>query len=389
MLLGVENFLKNHVATVRDLRVGLLAHAASVTQRLSSTVEEFFNQQAIDLKLLFAPEHGLFGAAQDMEAVGEERDPRTKLRVLSLYGRDVDSLTPKAKDLKDIDVLVIDLQDVGVRYYTYIYTMALSLKACGEAKIPVIILDRPNPLGGEGVEGNLLNPSFASFVGFYPLPVRHGMTIGELAQYFNDTQNFCCTLTVIPMIGWQRAMHFDNTGLTWIPPSPNMPTFNTASVYAGSCLIEATEISEGRGTTKPFEWLGAPFIDAVKFCQHLNSQAFPGVHFRPISFKPSFHKYAGKLCHGTQIHITDHKTYQSYNTGLHVIKALHDLYPHHFAWRDKPYEFVTDRPAIDLLTGTDLFRKGLESPHCLKEFFELCQTGTEEFLKERGDYIMY
>jgi len=340
-------------------RVGILTHSASVLPDLSYLVDHLMDRSDVQATVLFGPEHGLSGAAQDQVDVGHAA--YRGVRVYSLYGDTPESLRPRERDLAKIDVLVIDLQDVGVRYYTYVYTMAYCLEACGAAGIPVIVCDRPNPLNGLTVEGPLLEPAFASFVGRFPLPVRHGKTIGELADIWNREQGWNAKLTVFPNRGWDRAMWFDQTGLPWVSPSPNMATPDTAIVYPGGCLVEGTNLSEGRGTTHPFETVGAPWVDPEKLTARLRSRGLPGVYFRPIRFMPAFHKYAGEICGGVFVHVTDREAFQSFRTYLELIAAIRALHPDRFAWRTEPYEFESTRPAFDLLCGTDRFRKRIEA----------------------------
>lgn len=388
-VLGVDQFLQKHLSLVKGKKIGLLAHGASVTSTFKWVPQVFSEHDQVDLVQLFGPEHGVFGTAQDMEGVENCIEPITGIPVASLYGRTVESLKPKENDLKTIDVLVCDLQDVGTRFYTYVYTMAFCLEACAKMNIPVIVLDRPNPLGGDRIEGNVLTDlSFRSFVGWYSLPVRHGMTIGELAKMWNATENFNCDLTVIPMQNWKRSFYYDQTGLRFVPPSPNMPTLDTALVYPGGCLIEATEVSEGRGTTMPFEWMGAPYMNAGILTEELNGLNLSGVHFRPFHFKPSFQKWAGQECCGVQLHVTDRQNYDSYTVGLYVIQTMKKLFPE-FSWREKAYEFVEDIPAIDLLVGGSWFRETLEDKasiqqHC-QQFAEQCQV----FAKDRKEFLLY
>src|SRR6266536_1524078 len=270
-------------------RMALLCHQASVTRELTHAVDAVAPIRGARLTALFAPEHGIAGAAQDHARVGSLRDRSTGLPVWSLYGR---QLAPSPAMLAEIDTLVVDLQDVGSRYYTFVWTTALCMQACARARVPVIVLDRPNPLGGLVMEGNLPDPRFASFVGLYPLPARHAMTVAELAAYLNETHAIGCNLAVVPMDGWRRAMTWEDTGLPWVAPSPNMPTPDTARVYPGGCLIEGTNLSEGRGTTRPFEWTGAPYIDAHRLAADLNAQRLPGLHVRPARFVPTFHKWS-------------------------------------------------------------------------------------------------
>ncbi|HBF12973.1 MAG TPA: DUF1343 domain-containing protein [Deltaproteobacteria bacterium] len=358
--LGIDNlFSKKMIGLAK--RMGLLAHPASINKNYKHTLDLLL-EKGVKVTQLFGPEHGLFGTAQDMVGCDSQTDPRTGLPVASLYGNHFDSLSPKAEHLKNIDILVCDLQDVGSRYYTFIYTIALCMKACAQKNIPVVVLDRPNPINGVTLEGPLLQPGFESFVGLFSgIPVRHAFTVGELALYFNTEHKIHCDLTVVSMKGWKRSMYYDDTDLPWINPSPNMPSLETALVYPGMCLVEATEVSEGRGTTKPFELAGAPFIEPDKLVASLEKEKLPGVVFRPTWFRPMFQKWAGIDCGGIQLHITNQKTFKSFATGLAFIKHVAKLYPQDFQWRSKTYEFVDTIPAIDLLTGSAQIRESLPS----------------------------
>ena len=353
---GLEVLAHERSALLRGRRFGLLAHQASVDARYAHAASLLAALPRARLVRLFAPEHGVWGAAQDHAVIGAARDPATRRPVVSLYGT---RRAPAPAVLRGLDALVVDLQDVGSRYYTFVWTMALTMRACGPAGVPVIVLDRPNPLGG-AVEGNVPDPAFASFVGLYPLPARHGMTIGELAGYLNAEHGLGCELTVVPMRGWRRAMAWEDTGLPWVAPSPNMPTPDTARVYPGGCLIEGTNLSEGRGTTRPFELVGAPYLDAHTLARHLNARGLPGVHFRPARFMPTFHKWQGRLCGGVQVHVSDRTRFQPFLTGLAVLAAARRLAPRDFAWRRPPYEFERRRLPIDILCGTDTVRRALE-----------------------------
>ncbi len=386
MITGIDVLNKSGFKQVQNKRVGLLAHPASISSQITHTLDLLLANQ-IQVTRLFGPEHGLWGQAQDMVGVAPGRDPRTGIPITSLYGDSFATLEPTLADFDDIDVLICDLQDVGSRYYTFIYTMALCMKTAAKKGCKVLVLDRPNPINGVSVEGKILKNGFESFVGLYPLPIRHGMTIGEIALYLNEEEQIHCDLEVICMEGWNRAHYFDETGLPWVLPSPNMPTVDTAIVYPGMCLIEATELSEGRGTTRPFELVGAPFIDPDKLSEELTSYALEGVRFRPVYFHPQFQKHAGTDCGGVQIHITNRQTFRPIETGMAVIKAVHDLYPNDFKWRAKPYEFVKDIPAIDLLTGDDVFRKQIESGSSLKD---ICANWDgSDFLIRRKKHILY
>jgi len=374
----------------RDLlegrRLGLLVHQASVNSRLEHAVTLLGNLPRARLACLLAPEHGLWGAPQDHVPIHPEADPVTGLPVFSLYGA---RRTPTPAMLRGLDALVIDLQDVGSRYYTFVWTAALAMRACATAAVPVIVLDRPNPLGGELTEGNIADPAFASFVGLYPLAVRHGMTIGELARYLNAEHSIGCDLTVVPMRGWRRAMLWEATGLPWVPPSPNMPTPDTARVYPGGCLIEGTNLSEGRGTTRPFEWVGAPFLDAHAYADALTGLRLPGVHFRPARFRPTFHKWARQICGGVQLHVTDAARFKPFLTGLALIAAARSLAPCHFAWRRPPYEYERRRWPFDILCGTDRIRLALERRRPLAAVEADWRRPREAWVRGRRRYLLY
>jgi len=334
---------------------------------------------------LFAPEHGLWGAAQDHAPIAGTRDPVTGLPVVSLYGA---RRAPTAAMLRGLDTLIVDLQDVGSRYYTFVWTMALAMEACARVGVRVVVLDRPNPLGGD-VQGNMPDPAFKSFVGLYPLPTRHGMTIGELAAYLNAEHGLGCELTVVPMRGWRRAMTWDDTGVPWVAPSPNMPTVDTARVYPGGCLYEGTNLSEGRGTTRPFEWVGAPYLDAHTFADDLNRRRLPGVTFRPARFVPTFHKWAGRLCGGVQIHVTDADAFDSYVTGLSVIASARRLGRRAFQWRKPPYEFERRKVPIDILCGTDTIRRALERNEPLARLETSWRPARAQWMRRRARWLAY
>jgi len=291
--------------------------------------------------------------------------------------------------LRGLDLLLVDLQDVGARYYTFVWTMALTLAACARAGIPLVVLDRPNPLGGVLIEGNLLDPRFASFVGLHPIPVVHGMTMGELAGLINERSGLGANLHVVPMRGWRRAMRWEETGLPWVAPSPNMPTPDTARVYPGACLVEATNLSEGRGTTRPFEYVGAPFIDPHAWAEALNREQLPGAHFRPCYFEPTFHKYKGRLCGGIQWHVVDSSRLKPYLTGLALVATARRLTPRRFAWRKPPYEFERKRLPIDLLCGTDAIRRQIEAGCPLREIEGSWQRDLAGFRRLRQRFLLY
>ena len=310
---------------------------------------ERHNGDLFRLAAFFGPQHGFLGQTQDnMVEWKSYEHPRLHIPVYSLYG---EHREPTPEMLNELDVLVVDLQDIGSRYYTFIWTLYLCMRACERCRTAVVVFDRPNPINGVTTEGPTLNPNYKSFVGMHPLPIRHGRTIGELAQQFRDEAFPTCELSVLPVKNWDREMWFDQTGLPWVMPSPNMPTLDTATVYPGMCLLEGTNISEGRGTTRPFEIFGAPFIDAQKLCSELNALRVPGVFFRENYFQPTFHKFAGELCGGAQIHVTDRNAFHPFQTGLEIIRLMRNLYPDQFAWKQPPYEYETEKLPIEILLG--------------------------------------
>jgi uncharacterized protein YbbC (DUF1343 family) len=379
------DLLARRAMLLRGRRVGLLCHQASVTRDLTHAADAVARLRGVQLAALFAPEHGIAGAAQDHARVASTRDPATGLPVWSLYGR---RLAPRAHMLRGIDTLVVDLQDVGSRYYTFVWTMALAMRACARVDMPVVVLDRPNPLGGLVMEGNLPDPRFASFVGLYPLPVRHGMTIGELAAYLNETHSIGCALTVVPMQGWRRAMSWEDTGWPWVAPSPNMPTPDTARVYPGGCLIEGTNLSEGRGTTRPFELGGAPFLDARQLASQLARRDLPGVTFRAAAFRPAFHKYRGQLCQGVQVHVTDTRRFKPFATYLALIVAARRQ-SRLFRWRRPPYEGERRKLPIDLLCGGDRIRRAVEHGIPLASIERSWRPDLAGFTWRRRPYLLY
>jgi uncharacterized protein YbbC (DUF1343 family) len=383
---GLEVLVHGRRGLLRGRRFGLVAHQASVDTRLDHAATLLRDLRGARLARLFAPEHGLWGAAQDLAPIRATQDPVTRLPVFSLYGA---RREPTRAMLRGLDAVVIDLQDVGSRYYTFIWTMALVMRAAGRAGVTVIVLDRPNPLGGEKLEGNVADPVFASFVGLYPLPVRHGLTIGEIARWLVLAHGIRCELTVVPMRGWRRAMTWEDSGLPWVAPSPNMPTPDTAFVYPGGCLIEGTNLSEGRGTTRPFEWVGAPWLNAQRFATALTAEGLPGARFRPVRFTPTFHKWAGQLCGGVQIHVTDRARYQPYLTGLAILATARRLAPRRFRWRRPPYEYEYRRLPIDILCGTDVIRRAIERRRPLREIERSWQAGLTTFRRRRAAVTLY
>ncbi len=374
--LGVERLMKHEKRLLEGKRVGLITNPTGVDSELNSVVDLLNNDPDIHLEALYGPEHGVRGDAQAGQYVDYYIDDVTGVPVYSLYGK---TRKPTPEMLENVDVLVFDIQDVGTRFYTYIYTMALAMEAAEEKGIPFVVLDRPNPLGGKAIEGPVLDPGFASFVGQYAIPLRHGMTVGELAKLFNKEFNIDADLKVVKMKGWKRNSYFDETGLQFVMPSPNMPTLETALVYPGTALIEGTNVSEGRGTSKPFELIGAPFINSTELAASLNNLNLPGVKFRAASFTPTFSKHSGKLSHGVQVHVTDRTKYQPVETGLHIVKTLKDLYP----------EDVKLTSFFDNLIGNGWIRPGIENGMTVEEMKARWAKDLKQFEKVRKGYLLY
>ncbi len=384
---GLEVFLKEPPAWVRGARLGLLSHPASVAADLAGARELLARRFPGRLTVLFSPQHGLLGEKQDnMIASADARDPVLKLPVVSLYGP---RLAPPDDALAAVDVILADLMDVGTRVYTFGATLARVMATAGGLGKKVVVLDRPNPIGGVAVEGNLLRPELASLVGPYPLPMRHGFTLGELARYYQVTQSLDCDLEVVPAAGWRRRDYFDATGLPWVLPSPNLPTLDAAIVYPGQVLLEGTNLSEGRGTTRPFELFGAPFLEPSRLQAALSAHELPGVILRPACFEPTFHKWAGELCRGFQLHVTDRGVYQPYFTTLALLQVIRELYPDQFAWRQPPYEYEKERLPFDLLTGDAAIRLGLERGLTVAELAAAWQEDLRRFMAARREFLLY
>lgn len=381
--LGVEVLLDEQKDLIEGKRVGLITNPTGVDQELNSIVDLLHNDPDVELTALYGPEHGVRGDAQAGEYVEYYIDETTGLPVYSLYGQ---TRKPTPEMLEDVDVLLFDIQDVGTRFYTYIYTMAYAMEAAQENGKEFIVLDRPNPLGGQKVQGPVLDPDYASFVGNYPIPLRHGMTVGELARLFNEEFGIGADLTVVEMNGWKRNMYYDDTPLEFVMPSPNMPTLDTALVYPGAALIEGTNVSEGRGTTKPFELIAAPFVDSTEFAQALKDLGLPGVKFRAASFTPSFSKHAGTLSHGVQIHVTNKKAFKPIETGLHIVKTLHDMYPEDFEFRAENSQGVS---FFDNLIGNGWVREAIENGDSVKEMKKQWHHELKDFEKVRRGYLIY
>ena len=385
---GLDLLHKKWPRRLRGAAVGLLVHPASINRCLAHASTLFCGSSEFRLKAFLGPQHSIRGETQDnmIEWKGF-RDSHTGLPVYSLYS---ENRKPSPEMLADIDALAIDLQDIGSRYYTFIWTMDLCMQACSEFGKSVVVLDRPNPITGSAVEGNVLSPAFSSFVGLRPIPVRHGMTMAEIALYLKDNFYPSLDLHIIRMTGWKRNSWFDQTGLPWVMPSPNMPTLETALVYPGMCLLEGTLLSEGRGTTRPFEIFGAPFVNADTLALELDSLKLPGVRFRPAFFEPTFQKHAKQICGGAQIHITDRNKYKPFKTGVAVLSTVRKLYPDEPVWKNPPYEYEMVKMPIDILAGTDRLRMLIDAGEALDRMEEWWQSECKTFSKQvRKKYLLY
>lgn len=369
---------------LRGRRVGLVVNPTAVTRDLTHAIAAL--GERVEVTALFGPEHGLAGAAQDMIAV---RDGGGAVPVFSLYGSTYESLMPTRAMLDLVDVLVFDIQDIGARYYTFVWTMVLAMRAAAAAGKSFVVLDRPNPIGGDVVEGGSIEPGYESFVGLVSVANRHGFTAGEIARWRQREEKLDLDLTVVPLRGWRRDMLFADTGLPWVQPSPNMPTVDTALVYPGMCLVEGSELSEGRGTTRPFELAGAPWLDPERLAATLASYDLPGVRFRPASFLPTFHKHAATATHGVQLHITDARAFLPYRTGVAFLKACRDQAPAQFAWRTRAYEFVDRIAAIDLLCGSPAIREGIDAGASLNELAATWAAQEAEYRAWRQQWLLY
>ena len=385
---GLEQLVENETARIRGRRIGLLAHPASVDRNLVHALG-LLRRSGADVAMLFGPEHGFSGEAQDMETIVNSMSHPSGIPLKSLYGEREETLAPAVADLRGLDALVVDLQDVGARYYTFVWTALLALRACKAAGIEMILTDRPNPLGGDVVEGAPQTEGFVSFVGLKPIAVRHGMTIGEIVSMAAFEENLSDHLTVIEMSGWRRGMRFEETGLPWVMPSPNMPTLDTALVYPGMCLVEGTHCSEGRGTTRPFELVGLPGIDGQRLAASLNAFSLPGVRFRPVVFKPGFQKHAGHSVGGVQLHVSDANRFLPYRTGIAILLALKSEAGERFAWRDDAYEFVEGIPAIDLLTGGKAVRTMVDDGASLDDIVDTFVEGENAFVTHRAQFLLH
>ncbi len=385
---GCDRLLRR-AGALAGRRYGLLAHNASITRDCRPLHLALTASPAGPPAALFGPEHGYYAVEQDMVASLDARDPMTGVPVISLYGDSEDSLRPSASAFHGLEVLLIDLQDVGSRYYTYAATAVWAAEAALAAGLEVWVLDRPNPLGGEVVEGDRPRPGHESFIGAFQNPVRHGLTLGELVRLEARRRGWDDGLEIWAMNGWRRDMSWADLRLPWIAPSPNIPTVASTRVYPGGCLFEATTLSEGRGTTRPFQLIGAPGIDAAELAKALAQRRLPGVVFLPTYFRPQFQKHAGEVCAGVEIVVTDPERFPAYRCGVELLAVICDRFPECFGWRPEPYEFVADRPAIDLLTGGPELRLALESGDGPDAWIDSWRTDEAEFRRERGEILLY
>lgn len=381
MKIGLDLFLEQEYKQFDGKRIGLVTNMTGVNEKLIPSIDLFHQHPEIQLTALYAPEHGIRGDAKEGEAVESMTDPYTGLPVYSLYG---ESRKPTKEMLDQVDVMVFDLQDIGSRYYTYIYTMAYVMEACATFGKECVVLDRPNPISGLKMEGNLVEKDVRSFVGLLPIPNRHGMTVAELALLFKHEFDYDCDLTVIPMRGWSREMYYDDTGLFWVPPSPNTTTIDMNILYPGTCLIEGTNLSEGRGTTRPFELVGAPFIDGQKLAKAFNQKNIKGVLARPTSFTPTYQKFKDENCGGIQLHVVDRDLLNSLETGIILLETIAELYPDQFCF----IKNENDKYFFDLIAGTKELKKKILTGDS-DVFFEECAGKIAFFQKQKEPYLLY
>ena len=385
--LGLERLLEDVPDSIRRARVGLICNQASVDHGFRHAADLLHQHGQIDLRALFGPQHGIRGDVQDnMIETGHGIDRKTGLPVHSLYS---ETREPTDEMLQDVDTLIFDMQDVGCRIYTFVYTLANCMRAARRLGKRVVVCDRPNPINGADMAGNILEPEYASFVGQFPLPTRHGMTVGEVAQLFNEHFKIECDLEVIPMIGWKREFWHDETDAPWVLPSPNMPTLDAATVFPGAVHFEGTQVSEGRGTTKPFELIGAPYIDPDDYADALNGLGLTGVYFRSCVFQPTFQKHAGVSCGGVQIHVLDRNSFEPWITGIAMAKFAHDMYQNEFRWKEPPYEYVFDKNPFDVISGTAKIREAFEKGTALDTIADETKAPLAEFKKLREAFLLY
>jgi uncharacterized protein YbbC (DUF1343 family) len=387
---GLDSWVFERFEAIRGQRVGVIANPTSVDRRMVHIVDHLAKAEGVTLAALFGPEHGIRADAQDMIGIDSDRDARTGIPVHTLYGPTIESLTPTSAQLEGLDAVIFDVQDVGSRYYTFAATMLYAMKAAAPLGLRFFVLDRPNPIGGVQVEGPTIVDGYASFVGPHPVPIRHGLTVGELARLFQAECSIDIDLTVIPCQGWERSILWPETGLPWVLPSPNMPTPDTALVYPGGCLIEGTNLSEGRGTTRPFELWGAPWLDPYRLAE--SAPWTSGLRLRPCGFQPTFHKHSGTTCFGVQPHVDDPAQFSPVWFFTAMIALARSQNPERFAWRTEPYEFVANPIAIDLLFGSARERNLIETdatPDQLVDLKNVWAVEEEEFRCRRAPFLLY
>lgn len=383
---GLDNFNRLALPLIRNKKTGVLCHASSTNREFKHIIDLVYHSESSVLEAIFGPQHGLFGQTQDNMIEWEGYTHHSyRVPVFSLYGK---TRKPTSEMLANTEILIVDLQDVGTRPYTYVWTLKHCMEACAVKDIPVIVIDRPNPLGGTKRDGALLKKEFYTFVGGAEIPLCHGMTIGEIALFMNEKEDINCSLTIIKMEGWQRAMTWSDTGLPWILPSPNMPSINTAIVYPGMVLVEAMNISEGRGTTLPFELCGAPFLEINKIIAELNKMKIPGCAFRPHNFIPTFHKFAGEYCNGMQIHVTDNELYEPVYTAACIFKKINKI-SGSLEFKNPPYEYEDELMPFDILSGDSLLRKAISDEGSLNHERERWKDEISNFNKEFEEYSLY
>ena len=387
VITGLENVLADPRILRSRGRLGLLYNQASINKNFQSAAELLAAALPGQVRMLFGPQHGVYCTEQDnMRETAHAIHPKLGLPIVSLYSKE---RRPSRAAIEPLDAVVVDLQDVGTRVYTFATTAVYVMQACADLGKEVIVLDRPNPINGLDVEGNVSRADFSSFVAPYPLPMRHGMTFGELMRYYNEVHDIGCQLTVIPLQGWKRWMWFEDTGLPWALPSPNMPTVETAVVYPGQVLLEGTNLSEGRGTTKPFEFVGAPFIEPERVLSAIDPTALEGVRLRPIEFRPTFNKWKDCVCRGFQIHVVKRQSYRPVRTSLAILSAIMTLYPQEFQWAHPPYEYVFDKLPIDVIMGDDSIREQLQSGRPVAELEDQWSEQLRRYESARRRFLLY
>lgn len=387
LTLGLEKFLRDSASHLKGARIGLICNQSSVDHQFRHAADLLHEQRGVNLTTLFGPQHGIRGDVQDnMIETAHAFDKVTGLPIYSLYS---ETREPTEEMLKDVDALVFDMQDVGCRIYTFVYTLANCMRAAKKFGKRVIVCDRPNPINGVSVAGTVLEPEFASFVGQFSLPTRHGMTVGELALMFKEHFGLDCDLDIVKLEGWSREQWLDQTDAPWVLPSPNMPTLDTATVFPGTVHLEGTQMSEGRGTTRPFELIGAPYIEAAEYARHLNGIGFAGVYFRACGFQPTFQKHAQQTCGGVQLHVTDRDAFEPFMAGVATVKLAWELYGEHFKWKEPPYEYVYDMNPFDVIAGTDKLRAAIERRESLDSIGDSWRAALGAFGRERERFLLY